>query len=146
MRKLDPSRLKTSESLSSDVLLFFSNTLYAANSSVSGILKLADSTSNTSATAAASANSVKVAYDLASNVSAQLASKADTNGPTFTGNTTIGNLVYSNTRITANGDVGTSGQVLTTGGPDGNVYWANVVAGSVLSDTNIISPFLLMGA
>ena len=48
--------------------------------------------------------------------------------------------------ITANGDVGASGQVLTTGGPGGSLYWANVATGSVISDTNIISPFLLMGA
>ena len=65
MRKLDLSRIKTTESVSSDVLSFFSNALYNANSTVSGVVKLVDSTSNTSATIAASANSVKVAYDLA---------------------------------------------------------------------------------
>jgi Head domain of trimeric autotransporter adhesin len=65
LRKIDLSRLKTTEPVSSDVLSFFSNTLYSANSSVSGVVRIVDSTSNTSATIAASANSVKAAYDLA---------------------------------------------------------------------------------
>ena len=65
MRKLDLSRLKTTEAVSSNILSFFSTTLYNANSSVSGVVKLVDSTSNNIATVAASASSVKVAYDTA---------------------------------------------------------------------------------
>lgn len=34
-------------------------------------------------------------------------------------------LAFNNTHITANGNVGGYGQVLTSGGPTGNVYWAN---------------------
>ena len=74
MRKLDLSRLKTTEPVGSDVLTFFSNTLYNANSSVSGVVKLVDSTSNSSATVAASANSVKAAYELAFNADNGLSS------------------------------------------------------------------------
>ena len=36
-----------------------------------------------------------------------------------------GNVTFSNTRISANGGYGTSGQVLTTAGSGANVYWAN---------------------
>ena len=86
MRQLDLKRIKTSGIANNSVLVYnnatsswvASNTVAAnvdwsyignvpyANSSANGVVKLIDSTSNTSATIAASANSVKVAYDLAS--------------------------------------------------------------------------------
>lgn len=115
MRKLDLSRLKTTEPVDSSVLSFFSSTLYYANSTANGVVKLIDSTSNTSATIAASANSVKATFDLATTANSGLAtaysnaaSYADTraaaayaNGVTYT-NTLVAtgyanSVAYANT-------------------------------------------------
>lgn len=65
------------------------SSLYYANSTANGVVKLIDSTSNTSATIAASANSVKTAYDLASSA----ATGATANGAAAYANA----VTYTNT-------------------------------------------------
>jgi hypothetical protein len=71
----------------------YSVTLNTGNNSVAGILKIVDSTSNTSATIAATANSVKVAYDTA--VTAQnMAANAYSNATSYAA--TIAGTAYSN--------------------------------------------------
>jgi hypothetical protein len=79
-------------------------------------------------------------------VNTQLALKANLSGPTFTGLTTIGgiasftgNVQFGNTKITANGSVGTSGQILTSGGPSGNVYWSTVTSSNSVGTLYTIS-------
>jgi hypothetical protein len=60
-----------------------------------------------------------------------------TNTATFSNTVTIsGNVIFGTTRITANGGVGTAGQVLTSGAGTGNVYWSSAAAGTI---TNIAS-------
>jgi hypothetical protein len=62
---------------------------------------------------------------------AQLGLKANTSSPTisnpsFTVQTSIaGNVYLTNTRLHIGGNVGTLGQVLTSGGVGGSVYWSN---------------------
>jgi hypothetical protein len=56
----------------------------------------------------------------------------DTSQPlSFTANVTFtavashtANVTFSNTRISANGSIGSAGQVLTSGGSSANVYWS----------------------
>jgi hypothetical protein len=60
-----------------------------------------------------------------------------TNTATFSNTITVsGNVIFGTTRITANGGVGTAGQVLTSGAGTGNVYWSSAAAGTI---TNIAS-------
>jgi len=68
-------------------------------------------------------------------VNTALAHKANLAGPTFTGLVTVsgtasfaGNISFSNTKLDANGSVGSAGQILTSGGPGGNVYWSTVTS------------------
>lgn len=70
---------------------------------------------------------------------------AVTGAATFSNTATIsGNVVLGTTRISANGGVGTAGQVLTSGAGTGNVYWSTITSsgGTV---TNIASGAGLTG-
>ena len=96
MRKIDFSRLKTTEAVPSGFLSLMSTSLYNANSTTSGIVKLVDTTSNTSATVAASANAVNQTL-----VSAQiLAGSAYANAVTYTNS--LGATAYANAVAYAN--------------------------------------------
>lgn len=55
-------------------------------------------------------------------------------GANLTNLSVTGNTTFGNTRIVANGSVGTAGYVLTTGGSGGNVYWSE--ASSPVAGTN----------
>lgn len=57
-------------------------------------------------------------------------------GAAFTGNVSFAaNVTIANTRISANGSTGSAGQVLTSGGSSGNVYWASVTGGGGTGNT-----------
>ena len=138
MRKLDLSRLKTTEPLSGDVLSFFSNTLYYANSSVSGVVKLVDSTSNSSATVAASANSVKAAYELAFNADNGLSSAysnatsyADTKAAAAYAN----GVTYTNAQVSTGyaNSVAHADTVAATAYANA-YYWANALSSAAYSN------------
>lgn len=68
------------------------------------------------------------------------------NSGTFSGNVTVANLVPG--KIYANGSYGNSGEVLTSAGPNANVYWANATGGgggntgaggAITLNTNVIN-------
>jgi len=127
LRKLDLSRLKTTEPVSSDVLSFFSNTLYYANSSANGVVKLVDSTSNSSATAAASANSVKVAYDLASGA----ATGATANGAAAYANA----VTYTNSLVaTGYANAVSHADTVAATAYANAYYWANALSSAAYSN------------
>lgn len=127
MRKLDLSRLKTTEAVSSNVLSFFSSTLYYANSSANGVVKLVDSTSNSSATAAASANSVKVAYDLASGA----ATGAVANGAAAYAN----GVTYTNAQVaTGYANAVSHADTVAATAYANAYYWANALSSAAYSN------------
>lgn len=56
------------------------------------------------------------------------------------------NTVNITAPVSANGTVGTAGQVLTSSGAGANVYWADAAAGGGGSTSSGFDPFMLMGA
>jgi hypothetical protein len=119
-------------------------------------------TANASATVNGTAN-VTVVLNVGANVSANTSallignssvntiissSGIDTDGAlSVLGVATLSsNVSLANTRITANGGVGLAGQILTSGGNSGNVYWSTVSAGSGGTITSITGGDGLSGA
>lgn len=128
MRKIDLSKIKVTGVANNSVLVYnnvssswvASNTVAAnldwsyignvpyANSSANGVVKIVDSTANTSNSIAASANSVKSAYDAATSAAAGAVANgaaAYSNAVTYAG--TIAATAYSNAVSTASSDATT---------------------------------------
>lgn len=70
----------------------------------------------------------------------------------ISGNVVIGgittlsaNLIFSGAGVSANGDFGTSGQVLTSSGTSGNVYWSTPSGGGGVSTGKAIAMAMIFG-
>ena len=140
MRKIDLSKIKVTGVANNSVLVYnnvssswvASNTVAAnvdwsyignvpyANSSANGVVKIVDSTSNTSATIAASANSVKVAFDAA------LANGATAYANAVTYTNSLAATAYSNATTYASSIAATAYSNATT--------YAATIAGTAYSN------------
>jgi hypothetical protein len=120
---------------------------YVDGKSYVNTAQLSSNLANYQTTAGLSANVATLTANNATNLDGvPAASYVNTSGSyTITGMLTYSNgITFSNT-ITANGSNGTAGQVLTSSGDTGNVYWATASGGGGITTGKAIAMALIFG-
>ncbi len=117
------------------------NTLASGNTTITGFINVSSTANVGGATNLRSTLVVNGAVTIANTLSSGNTSTANLSITGFANvSTTLqvaANVVLGTTTITANGLVGSAGQILTSGGT-GNVYWTSPVTGVAGSDTQVM--------